>query len=85
MVRQRNMLDNRKTQTNAIAGMFILIVATVESFENTVHLIFVNSGTRVFHENGNLIVILPVTECDCSFGRSDQWCGRHDLHDFYRQ
>ena len=23
-------------------------------------------------------------ECDCSFGRSDQWCGRHDLHDFQR-
>ena len=52
-------------------SMIVWLIAKpspVETFENTVYLIFVNSATCVFHENGNLIVILLVTKCDCSFG-----------------
>ena len=36
MVGQRNMLDNRKSQTNAVTGMLILIAAAIEPFKNTV-------------------------------------------------
>ena len=36
MVGQRNMLDNRKSQANAVTGMLILIAAAIEPFKNTV-------------------------------------------------
>ena len=36
MMRQRNMLDNRKSQANAVTGMLILIAAAIEPFKNTV-------------------------------------------------
>ena len=58
MVRQRNMLDNRKTQTNAIAGMFILIVATVESFENTALLANGDAVATVKHADHRLRALL---------------------------
>lgn len=58
MMRQRNMLDNRKSQTNTIAGMIILIIATIESLENTALLANDNASATIKHADYRLRALL---------------------------
>lgn len=54
MMSQRNMLDNRKSQTNTIAGMIILIITTIESLENTALLAKGNASATIKHADYRL-------------------------------
>ena len=58
MMRQRNMLDNREAQTNTIAGMIILIIATIESLENTALLANGNASATIKHADYRLRALL---------------------------
>ena len=58
MMRQRNMLDNRKSQTNTIARMIILIITTVESLENAALLANGNASATIKHADHRLRALL---------------------------
>ena len=59
-----------------IIGLFSLPVRTISRYCSADHY---GEYHLLWRQCGNF-----AEECDCSFGRSDQWCGRHDLHDFQR-
>ena len=58
MMCQRNMLDNRKSQPTTIAGMIFLIIATIESRENTALLANGNASATIKHADYRLRALL---------------------------
>ena len=59
MMCQRNMLDNRKSQANAVTGMLILIAAAIEPFKNTVQTLLRDANTIITHTGNHIAVFFP--------------------------